>query len=58
MFHLLEPLDLQPGDRVEGSFAMLRQKENPRLYEVEVSYHVVGPGGVASANVSHKYQMP
>lgn len=34
MFHLLQPLDLQPGDRVEGTVEMVRQKDNPRLYEV------------------------
>lgn len=34
VFHLLQPLDLQPGDRVEGTVEMVRQKDNPRLYEV------------------------
>ena len=53
----MEPLILYPGDKVEGSFAMTRQKDNPRLYDVEVSFYVV-KNGVASEYVSHKYQMP
>lgn len=38
---------------------MVRQKENPRLYEVEVSFFVVeGASGKASEYVSHRYQLP
>lgn len=38
---------------------MVRQKDNPRLYEVNVSFFVVsGATGQASEYVSHKYLMP
>lgn len=37
---------------------MVRQKENPRLYEVEASFFVVGADGKASEYVSHRYQLP
>ena len=36
---------------------MVRQTDNQRLYEVEVSFYVVRDG-VASEYVSHKYTMP
>lgn len=58
VFHLPQPLDLQRGDKIEGTMAMVRQKDNPRLYEVHVSFYVVGDGGQASEYVSHKYLMP
>lgn len=57
MFYLLEPLDLNAGDRLEGTVAMTRQADNPRLYDVEVSFYVIKDGQPANF-ISHKYQIP
>lgn len=57
MFYLLEPLDLQAGDRLEGTVGMNRQADNPRLYEVELAFYVIKDGQPASF-IAHKYQIP
>jgi hypothetical protein len=57
VFYLLEPLDLNAGDRLEGTVAMTRQADNARLYDVEVSFYVIKDGQPANF-ISHKYQIP
>jgi len=57
VFHLVEGLELNPGDALEGTVSMGRQEGNARLYEVEVTFYVLR-GGLACEYVAHKYQMP
>uniref|UniRef100_A0A7S2V4Q5 Methyltransferase domain-containing protein n=1 Tax=Fibrocapsa japonica TaxID=94617 RepID=A0A7S2V4Q5_9STRA len=64
VFYLAQPLDLQPGDKILGTFRMERQKENIRLYDLYLTHKVKraaplpGNGEAEDQPVVTKYELP
>jgi hypothetical protein len=56
-FYLPEAVDVDAGDRIEGTVTMTRQAENPRLYDVELGFYVL-KGSTPATFITHKYQVP
>eukprot|EP00638_Chattonella_subsalsa_P005239 CAMPEP_0117765180 /NCGR_PEP_ID=MMETSP0947-20121206/19936_1 /TAXON_ID=44440 /ORGANISM="Chattonella subsalsa, Strain CCMP2191" /LENGTH=407 /DNA_ID=CAMNT_0005587741 /DNA_START=71 /DNA_END=1294 /DNA_ORIENTATION=- len=57
-FYLHLPLDCLPGDIVKGTFKMVRQRDNIRLYNIHLKHTVKRSNGAEEPLVYNKYEMP
>jgi protein arginine N-methyltransferase 1 len=59
VFYFQDPVDLSPGDSLEGTLKMYRTKDNSRLYKVDVAFSVRRSGDAfGGAKVVNTYEIP